>query len=194
MDPNRGSKLEKKRKAKIFRIKIKKGAKTCQIVVKQGLKLGYTWCMARKNGNGKRSRRSRLHASESLVHHLTRRRRQNSGQTTTSEENNPKSSNLKLVTNGRGIFIMLNDDLLIEYGQKILSDKAQKGDLVMINGYGDGFFLDPVSKMMIRVQRGSVCSKVQENFDDRGRALLYDYNTGTAFVADEKDYTILEVN
>ena len=89
---------------------------------------------------------------------------------------------------------MLNDDLLIELGEKMLSRKDIKGDLVLIKGAGDGFFYDPVNKMMICIQKGSTCCHVQENYDERGRSLLYDYNTGNAFLADGKDFELLEPN
>ena len=89
---------------------------------------------------------------------------------------------------------MLNDDLLIELGEQMLSRKDIKGNLVKIKGIGDGFFFDPQNKMMICVQKGSTCYLVQEKYDDRGRALLYDYITGNAFVADERDFVELEPN
>jgi hypothetical protein len=125
---------------------------------------------------------------------LTRRPKQNSGQTTTLEENNPKTPHLKLFINRRRGFAMLNDDLLIELGEQMLSRKDIKGNLVKIKGIGDGFFFDPQNKMMICVQKGSTCYLVQEKYDDRGRALLYDYITGNAFVADERDFVELEPN
>jgi len=89
---------------------------------------------------------------------------------------------------------MLNDDLLIELGEQMLSRKDIKGDLIKIKGFGDGFFYDPQNKMMICIQKGSTCCLVQENYDERGRSLLYDYMTGNAFLADAKDFEILEPN
>jgi len=89
---------------------------------------------------------------------------------------------------------MLNDDLLIDLGEKMLSKKELKGDLVMIKGEGDGFFFDPINKMMICIQRGLTCCKVKENYDEKGRALLYDYNSGNAFMISEDELIKLEAN
>ena len=89
---------------------------------------------------------------------------------------------------------MLNDDLLIELGEKILSRKDIKGGLVKIKGIGDGFFYDPMNKLMICIQKGSTCCEVQSNYDEKGRSLLYDYMTGVAFLADKKNFEKLEPN
>ena len=89
---------------------------------------------------------------------------------------------------------MLNDDLLIDLGEKLLSKKELKGDLVMIKGHGDGFFFDPINKMMICMQRGSTYCKVKENYDSAGRSLLYDYNSGSAFMIDDSELIKLEAN
>jgi len=89
---------------------------------------------------------------------------------------------------------MLNEDLMIDLGEKMLSKKELKGDLVMLKGVGDGFFFDPVNKMMICVQRGSTCCKVKENYDAKGRTLLYDYCSGNAFMASEDELIKLEAN
>ena len=173
---------------------IKKGVKKCRILVKQSLKLGYTWYTEQKNGNGKRSRPSHSPVSGSSAHHSTRQTKQKSGPTSISEENKSKSQRFKLFIDRKWGFLMLNDDLLIELGEKMLSRKDIKGDLVKIKGIGDGFFFDPQNKMMICVQRGSTCCLVTKNYDERGRALLYDYITGNAFVADERDFDKLEPN
>ena len=128
---------------------MKKGIKKCLISAEQSLKLGFTWCMGRKNGNGKSLKPQHSTVSESSAHHSTPQQRQNSGQTTIYEENKTKSSHLRLFIDRKRGFSMLNDDLLIELGEQMLSRKDIKGDLVKIKGFGDGFFFDPVNKMMI---------------------------------------------
>ena len=183
--------MDKEAKTKIYGMNIKKGVKKCRVLVKQSLKLGYTWCMEQRNGNGKRLKSSPSHASKSSAHRSTHQTKQKSGPINTSEEN---KTQFKLFIDRKWGFAMLNDDLIIELGEKILSRKDIKGDLVKIKGVGDGFFFDPQNKMMICVQKGSTCCLVQENYDDRGRALLYDYITGNAFVASENDFDKLEAN
>ena len=175
-------------------MKLKKGAKKCRLIVKQSLKLGFIWCMGLKNGNGKSLKPQHSSASESSAPHSTRPKKHNNGQTSTSEENKTKSSHLRLFIDRKRGFAMLNDDLLIELGEQMLSRKDIKGDLIKIKGFGDGFFYDPQNKMMICIQKGSTCCLVQENYDERGRSLLYDYMTGNAFLADAKDFEILEPN
>ena len=175
-------------------MKFKKGVKKCQTIVKQSLKLGFIWYMGRRNGNGKSLKPQHSPVSRSSAPHSTPPKRHSSGPTSTSEENKSKSSRFRLFIDRKWGFTMLNDDLMIELGEQMLSRKDIKGDLVKIKGIGDGFFFDPQNKMMICVQRGSTCCLVQKNYDDRARALLYDYITGNAFVAAEEDFEKLEPN
>ena len=89
---------------------------------------------------------------------------------------------------------MLNDDILTNFGQKMLKNRQVRGEMVIIKGEGDGFFYDPINKFMIRVQRGKDYCLIKENYDAKGRCLLYDYTNSFCFVAYEQDYITLETN
>ena len=89
---------------------------------------------------------------------------------------------------------MLNDDLLVNYGQKMLKNRQVKGPMVVIKGEGDGFFYDPINKFMIRVQRGKDYCLIKENYDEKGRTLLYDYTNSVCFLVYKKELVNVETN
>ena len=89
---------------------------------------------------------------------------------------------------------MLNDDILTNFGQKMLKNRQVKGELVVGKGEGDGFFYDPINKFMIRVQRGRDYCLIKEDYDERGRILLYDYTHNFCFLVDKQDCIAVETN
>ena len=89
---------------------------------------------------------------------------------------------------------MLNDDLLVNYGQKMLKDRQVRGEIVVIKGEGDGFFYDPINKFMIRIQKGKDVCLLRRNYDERGRCLLFDYTSGACFLANSAEFVNVETN